>query len=183
MFKTLSTPLASGGRLSAAFRTDPAAPNPIRQAVRLMYVGAAVSAISLILSVISSFSLKNDLISANAQNLKDHKVTMSQIDSLATAGIVYAIVVGLLSIGLWIWMGKMCEAGRSWARISSTVFFALWSFYTWVNLNSLKGTSVTVTASLLVSLALLLGIWVIGAVAIYYLWRPISTAYFKAQAK
>jgi hypothetical protein len=181
MFKTFSTPLTSGGRLSAAFRTDPAAPPPIRTAVRVMYIGAAVSAISLILSVISSFSLKNDLISANQANLKDGKVTMSQINSLATAGIVYAIVIGLASIALWIWMGKMCEAGRGWARIASTVFFALWSFYSWVNINSLKG-SVTVTGSLIVSLALLLGLWLIGAVAIYFLWRPVSTAYFKSRA-
>ena len=32
------------------------------------------------------------------------------------------------------------------------------------------------------SLILILALWVIGAVTIFYLWRPASTAYFKAQS-
>jgi hypothetical protein len=173
-------PASSTARLVAFFTPDPGVPRPIQQAVRLMYAGAAVSTVSLILSIISSFSLKNDLISANAANLADHKVTMSQINSLATAGIVYAIVVGIASIALWIWMAKMNEAGRSWARITASVFCALWAFYSWVNINSLNG-SVAITVSLIISLALLLAILVIGVASIYLVWRPVSTAYYKAQ--
>ncbi len=173
-------PVSAVGRVAAFFRADPGIPRPMQQAVRLMYAGAAVSAVSLILAVVSSFSLKSDLVSANAANLKDGKVTMSQIDSLATAGIVYAIVVGIASVLLWIWMAKMNQAGRGWARISASVFCLLWAIYTWINVNSLNG-SVSVTVSLIVSLALLLGIFVIGVATIYLLWRPVSTAYYKAQ--
>lgn len=182
MFKTFSTSLASGGKLSAAFGTDPAAPRPIQQAVRCMYAGAAVSTISLILSVIFSFSFKSGLISANAQNLKDHKVTMSQITSFANEEIISQIVFGVIAVALWIWMAKMNGAGRSWARISSTAFFALFTIDTFITINSIKG-GVSVTASWLLSMALLLATWIIGVVTIALLWRPVSTAFFKAQVR
>ena len=181
MFKSITATLGSGAKLPAILRTDPGAPAPVRQAALWMYTGAAVNTISLILSVFGAFSLKSDLISANQQNLRDGKVTMAQINNLATASIVYAIVVGLAAIALWIWMAKMNAAGRGWARISATVFFGLWSIYAWININALKG-GMTVTVSLLISLALLLAIWVIGVGATYLLWRPVSTAYFRAQA-
>jgi hypothetical protein len=182
MFKTLSSPLASGGRLAAVFGTDPAAPRPIQQAVRFMYAGAAVSGISLILSVIFSFSFKSGLIAANQANLADHKVTMSQINSFANEEIVSQIVFGVIAVGLWIWMAKMNGNGRGWARIASTVFFGLFTIDTFITINSIKG-GVSVTASWILSMALLLATWLIGIGAIALLWRPVSTAYFKSQAR
>jgi hypothetical protein len=181
MIKSFSANIASGGVLPALLRTDPNAPVPVRRAAQAMYVGAGVSVISLLISVIGSFSLKSGLISANKQNLADGKVTMSQINSVATAGIVYAIVIGIIAVALWIWMAKMSGAGRGWARISSTVFFALWSIYTYINVNSLH-SGVTVTVAFLISFGLMMALWVVGAVAIYQLWRPVSTAYYRAQA-
>jgi hypothetical protein len=180
MFKTLSSPLDSGGRLSGFFATNPEAPRPVLQAVRLMYAGAGVSLISLILSVAFSFSFKSGLISANKANLADHKVTMSEITSFANEEIISQIVFGIIAVALWVWMAKMNGAGRSWARISSTVFFALFTIDTFITVNSIKG-SVSVTASWILSMALLLGTWVIGTAVIALLWRPVSTAYFKSE--
>jgi hypothetical protein len=181
MFKTLSSPLASGGRLSAAFGTNPDAPRPIQQAVRWMYAGAAVSGISLILSAIFSFSFKSGLVSANQQNLADHKVTMSQINSFANQEIISQIVFGVIAVVLWIWMAKMNGNGRGWARISSTVFFGLFTIDSFITINSIKG-GVSVTASWILSMALLLATWVIGVAVIALIWRPVSTAFYKSQA-
>jgi hypothetical protein len=179
MFKTLSSPLGSGGKLSAAFGTDPAAPRPIQQAVRFMYAGAAVSGISLLLSAIFSFSFKSGLVAANQANLADHKVTMSQINNFANEEIISQIVFGIIAIGLWLWMAKMNGNGRGWARIASTVIFALFTIETFITVNSIKG-GVSVTASWLLSIALLLATWVVGGAVIALLWRPVSTAYFKS---
>jgi hypothetical protein len=87
--------------------------------------------------------------------------------------------VGLVSIGLWLWMARMNEAGRTWARITASVFFGLWSLYTWSVLGELHG-GVTITATLIVSLILILALWVVGVATIFQLWRPSSTAYYKA---
>lgn len=158
-----------------------AAPAPVRRAVRLMQAGAAVSAVSLIVTVIASFSLKSDMISANAQKPTSQQLTASQISSTATGLIVYTVVVGLAAVGLWLWMARANGAGRAWARITATVFFALWTIYTYSVLGELHG-GVTVTATLIVSLVLILALWILGVAAIAHLWRRESTAYFKAQS-
>lgn len=173
---------AKPGRTGPADLTGPQAPPaPVHRAARLMQAGAVVSTLSLIFTVIGSFSLKHNMMTANAQKLQDHQITASQISSTATGLIVYTIVIGLVSIGLWLWMARMNEAGRRWARITASVFFALWSLYTYSVIGELHG-GVTVTATLIVSLILILALWVIGAATVFYLWRPASTAYFKAQS-
>jgi uncharacterized membrane protein (DUF2068 family) len=159
-----------------------APPVPVRRAVRLMQAGAACSTISLILTVIASFSLKSNMMTAGAAKLKAHQITASQISSTATALIAYTVIVGLFSIGLWLWMARKNEAGRIWARITASVFFALWSIYTYSVLGELTGGS-TITGTLLASIVLILALWVIGAATIYFLWRPASGAYFRAQSK
>src|ERR1700728_2446118 len=107
MFKSFTAsdkkPSARSGRAQPEGQGPPV---PVRRAVRLMQAGAVGSAISLIFTVIGSFSLKSNMISANAQKLKDHQITTSQISNTATALIVYTIIVGLFSIGLWLWMAR-----------------------------------------------------------------------------
>ena len=41
------------------------------------------------------------------------------------AELVVLVVVGLIGIGLWLWMAQKNKAGKNWARITSTVFFAI----------------------------------------------------------
>jgi uncharacterized membrane protein (DUF2068 family) len=167
------------GQERPAEPASPAIPATIRRAVRFMQVGAIGSALSLLFNVIGSFSLKSNMMTANAQKLKDHQVTASQISSTATALIVYTIIVGLVSIGLWVWMARMNEAGRSWARITASVLFALWSLYTYSVIGELHG-GVTITATLIISMVLIIALWVVGVATIFQLWRPSSTAYYKA---
>jgi len=186
MFKSFTAsdkkqPAKPGRTGPADLAGPPAPPAPVHRAARLMQAGAVVSTLSLIFTVIGSFSLKHNMMTANAQKLQDHQITASQISSTATGLIVYTIVIGLVSIGLWLWMARMNEAGRRWARITASVFFALWSLYTYSVIGELHG-GVTVTATLIVSLVLILALWVIGAATVFYLWRPASTAYFKAQS-
>jgi hypothetical protein len=76
-------------------------------------------------------------------------------------------------VALWIWMAQMNQRGRNWARITSTVFFALATLSAIGGLagGTLSGGSINRFYGLLV--------WVIGGVAIILLWRPSSTEYFK----
>ncbi len=183
MFKSLTASGTAGDRKRLARSlADPAAPPPVRRAVSFMLAGAAVSALSLIVSVIGSFGLKSAMMSAEAQKLRLHQITESQISNAATALIIYTIVVGLVSIGLWVWMARMNGAGRNWARITASVFFGLWSLYTYSILGQLNG-AVTITATWIVSLVLVLVIWAIGVATVFLLWRPASTAFFKGQSR
>ena len=167
------------GRGQPAQQAPLETPATVRRAVRFMQVGAVGGALSLIFNVIGSFSLKSNMLTANAAKLKDHQVTASQISNTATALIVYTIIVGLVSIGLWLWMARMNAAGRSWARITASVLFALWSLYTYSVIGELHG-GVTITVTLIISLVLIIALWVVGLATIFQLWRPASTAYYKA---
>jgi len=105
-------------------------------------------------------------------------LTASQLNSLATYYIASTIIIGLIAIGLWLWMAKMNTAGRSWARIVSTVLFALWSYYTWVSIGQTHGAT-----TLVVSTVIVLVTWLIGLASLFFLWRPASTAFYKAKAQ
>jgi hypothetical protein len=145
-------------------------------AVRLMLAGAAVSTVYLVFALIVTASIKTDLTRWNATVPKAKQLTASQLNSLATYYVVTTIIIGLISIGLWLWMAKMNTAGRSWARIVSSVLFLLWTYYTWVSIGQTRGA-----ATLVISTVIVLVTWLIGLVSLFFLWRPASTAFYKAK--
>jgi hypothetical protein len=87
---------------------------------------------------------------------------------------VVLVVVGLIGIALWIWMAQMNRRGRNWARITSTVFFAL---NTLGAIGGLAGGAVTGGS---VNRFYGIVVWVIGGIAIILLWQRTSSEYFKA---
>lgn len=187
MLKTFPAALGARVKLPAILRTDPSAPPTVKKAVRWMYAGSGLSAITLILTAISAISLiglKNSLMVQYAQELKDNKVTEAQINTFVSqlgTQTIEGIVIGAVMVALWIWMGKMNGAGLKWARITASAFFALWTIDTYLVVNSLKAGQF-VTGWQIVSLVMQLALWVLGMAAIALLWRPVSTAYFKAQS-
>ena len=75
----------------------PSEPPPsIQRAVVLMYVGAGLEVLGLIFNLITR-------------------------QGSTAAGIPGT----LIGIGLWIWMARANQAGKDWARITSTVFFGI----------------------------------------------------------
>ena len=74
-------------------------------------------------------------------------------------------------------MARANQAGRSWARITASVLFLLWTYQTYRGISGLK------TYLDLGALLIMLGIWGIGVGALYYLWRPESSAFFKPAAR
>jgi hypothetical protein len=65
---------------------------------------------------------------------------------------LFIVFFGLVLVALWLWMARAVGRGRNWARITSTVLFVL------------------------VSAALT---WLIGLAAVWLLWRPAASAFFK----
>ena len=143
----------------------PQPPSSVLNAVKLMYAGAAVSTVYLIVSLATIGNLKGDIRKAQP------KLTVSQVNSLATFLIASTIVLGLVGIGLWLWMSWANREGKNWARITSTVFFVL---YTIETLSTFAQTKA------ILALIFPLIAWLIGLGAVVLLWRPESTAYIKA---
>jgi hypothetical protein len=142
----------------------PQPPSAVLNAVKLMYAGAAVSTVYLIVSLATVGNLKGDIRRAQP------KLTTSQVNSLATFLIVSTIVLGLIGIGLWLWMSWANREGKNWARITSTVLFVLYTIET---------ISTFAQTKAILALIFPLVAWLIGLGAVALLWRPESTAYFK----
>ena len=148
----------------------PPAPAPVLTAVKLMYAGAAVSTVPLIIAL--AF-VGND------------------VNTLITR----AMVFGLAVIALWLWMARANGQGRNWARILSTVLFGLATLelisarpqypgdylgrfviggqvYSVIH----SGFGVTVLGLIVPVLT-----WLAGLAAVWLMWRPASSAFFKPQ--
>jgi len=136
-------------------------------AVRLMYAGAVVSAVSLVVGLATVGSLRNAL------HKSQPTLTPTQLHDLQTVVVVGSIAIGLISIGLWLWMALMNKAGKSWARIVATVLFGLDTLFLLLGV-----ARAGAAASSLVSVL----IWLIGLGAVVLLWRKDSTGYFTAQS-
>jgi hypothetical protein len=174
MFKSL---VASGRKLtsgSSQTSDGSAPPASMQWAVKLMQAGAAASTVYLIFSVAIASTVKSSLTKWNATQPKAKQLTSAQISTAATDLIVSIIIVGLISIALWLWMARKNNEGKTWARITSTVLFLLWSYYTYNSIASTRGA-----ATLIASTVIVLVIWVIGLGALFMLWRQESSAYFK----
>ncbi len=88
----------------------PALPDSMRRAIGLMWAGAGLSVVYCIVSGV----LTNDLITAQTTNTATYHGAF-------VGGVVFEAVI---QVGLWLWMLWKLQAGRSWARVLSTVFFA-----------------------------------------------------------
>ena len=159
-------PSAAGGGQVPEPAQRPAPPTSVQTAVRLMYSGAVISAISFILGLATLGNLKHTL-------QKDHpSYTTAHINSLVTASVVFIIVVGIIGVGLWVWMARMNLKGRNWARILGTVFFAI---DTLDLLGVFRGSASAISAVFAIVT------WLVGLGAVIMLWRRESTAYFKRE--
>jgi hypothetical protein len=145
---------------------QPPAPPSVLNAVKLMYAGAAVSTVSLIVSLVDISGTKAAIRKARPS------LSAAQVNQLNTFIISLAIISGVIGIALWLWMARANGQGRNWARIVSTVLFGL---------ATLDLFGVVSQPKTLLSLVFPLLTWLIGAGAVFLLWRGESTAFFHPQ--
>ncbi len=144
----------------------PPAPPSVLNAVKLMYVGAAVSTVSLVISLTDIGGTKAAIRKARPS------LTATQVNQLNTFIITLAVVSGVIGVALWLWMARANSQGRNWARIVSTVLFGL---------ATLDLFGVFSQPKTLLGLVFPVLTWLIGAAAVFFLWRPDSTAFFKSR--
>jgi hypothetical protein len=157
-------PYPSSGHTVEAER--PPAPATVLNAVKLMYTGAAVSTVSLIVSLVSISGTKSAIRKARPT------LTTAQVNQLNTFIITLAIISGLVGIALWLWMARANSQGRNWARIVSTVLFGLAT----LDLFGVISQPKTILGLIFPVLT-----WIVGLAAVVLLWRRASAAYFRPQ--
>lgn len=147
-------------------------PPPIKQAVMLMKVGAGLSLLGLLLSLLTMGSAKDIIRQAGVD--AGAPLTDDQLNGLATASIAFAVFAGLVGVGLWLWMAAANGKGRKWARVVSTVFFVL------SLLSAASGSVQGRTPAL--SLVLSLVTVALGASILFLLYKKESTAFYDGMA-
>ena len=142
----------------------PPAPRPVLNAVKLMYLGAAVSVAGLIASLADIGAIKPQL---RKQLPKD---TPAQIDQAFKGFLILALVYAGIGIGLWLWMARANGQGKNWARIVSTALFVL---NTLGLLESLRGPKTVI------ALVFPVVLWLVGLGVIGLLWQRESSEFFQ----
>ena len=142
----------------------PPAPQSVLNAVKLMYAGAAVSAVSLIISLTTIGGTKDAIRKARPS------LTPTQVNQLNTFIIALAVVSGVVGVALWLWMARKNGQGKNWARVLSTVLFGL---------ATLDMFGVLSQPKTVLGLVFPVLTWLIGLGAIVFLWRRESTEFFK----
>lgn len=152
---------------TSAARQDPAGTQPPRSvlnAVRLMYAGAGLSAVVVIVTLATIGGLRA------AIHAKYPHYSPSQIHTAEVGFVAIDVLSGLIAIGLWLWMAWANRRGRNWARYVSAVFFA-------INTLNLLGSFIQVhnVGTVIVAGA----VWLVGAGAITLIFNRESTPYYQ----
>ena len=140
-------------------------PPSVRQAVKAMYGGAAVSLIYLIASIATVGSTKT------AIEKRSPDLTASQVTTEQHVLLISAVAGGVIAIAAWILIARACQAGKNWARITGTVLFGIGTLDAFGGLINPVAVPVKILA---------LVIWLLGLIAVIRLWQAASSAYFKA---
>ncbi len=156
-------------------------PSSVRNAVRLMYAGAAIEVVNVILLVAIIHSLFQSFFS-QYQGVLGAFPQVGPIFAAVhwtEASILSTLVVAAaIRIGMWLWMASKNHAGRRWARILSAVLLGI---YTPVLIADLaRGLRLHAVISLGI---LETAIWLVGVCAVALLWRRESSEFFTTQSR
>ena len=147
-----------------------AAPTDVLTSVKLWFASIGVG----LLGGILGFALSDT--TAAVKKLADADtsgLTQAQLQAAVNVGLIVALVVTIIMLGLQILFVFKMKAGRGWARIVLTVLAALGAIST---LMSLSGGFTLSTAFSVVSLGLIIA-------AVVFMFRPAANPYFsKSQA-
>lgn len=142
-----------------------ARPKTMDNAVRLMQAGGVIALIGLVISLLDRSAIREAIEKAQPT------FTTSQVDAAVTTATVFAVIFGLIGAGLWFWMAAVNGKGRKWGRILATIFFVI-SVLSAIYAFSTPGAA----------LSKILGIvqFLVGAAAIYFMYRKESTEFYNA---
>jgi hypothetical protein len=143
----------------------PPAPAAVRNAVKVMYAGAAASLLGIVIDIITVGATKS-AIARRSPNM-----TASQVSSTQHVLVASFIIGGVIGAAVWIFLARACRSGKNWARITGTVLFAIATLDTVVGLTAPLAGLVKIWGVI---------VWLVALAAIVFLWRRESTAFFKA---
>jgi hypothetical protein len=142
----------------------PPVPPQIKNAVKAMYVGAAVTIAGVIIEILTVGATKN------AIEKRSPNLSVSQVNASERTLIIGFVVGGLIAVAAWIFHARACRDGKAWARITGTVLFGL------CTVDAIGSAVIPVAVAVKIWWPV---IWLTGLTAVIFLWQPACTAFFK----
>lgn len=139
----------------------PEPPRPVRSAVHLMYAGAALEAVALIIALVTISSLKLAMFPAHPAYTRPHTAEIARAVPL--------VVGALITIFLWLWMAWANRQGLGWARVLSATLFGINTLGLLISLLALRAP-----ADLIVDAV----IWLVGLAAVLLIFSKDSTPFY-----
>jgi hypothetical protein len=149
----------------AAARPVEQPPFSVRTAVKLMYAGAVLSLIDLIVTLATAGQLRHLI------HVAKPGLSAAKLDGAVHAQIASSIAIWLITIGFWVVMARTNQAGRGWARTVATVLCALSTF---------SFVEALLQPASLLSKLFFAPLWLVGVAATVLLWRPDTSDYIRA---
>jgi len=164
---------SSGDQAATAQLAGEPAPPSITNAVKLMYAGAVLSAISIIAAAVTANTIRPYIVK-HIRTVGGKPITAAQVTSLVHFEVGLSIAGGVVGLFLWLWMARKNGQGRSWARVLSSVLFVLCTLDL-VNIFRGGASGFSTAAAALT--------WLAGLGTIIMLWLPASSLYFTSQRR
>jgi hypothetical protein len=143
-------------------------PHTVTAAARLMYAGAVVTALSAVGNLFLSPALHREAQQAHPDN------TPAQVSAAVHVTLGADIVGAVIGITLWLLMARFCRQGRGQVRVAAAVLFGLDTVV--APLTALASAHAGHAWGIIPPVV----VWAVGLVTVIMLWRPESTAYFRA---
>lgn len=156
-------PYPGGSSAPEPSRKEP--PPSVVKAVWAMRAGMVASLVGIVLNLLSMGTARSAI-----RQLDPH-ATAAQITADQRMLIGESIAAGLIGAALWLWMAQSCAAGKAWARIMSTALFGVYTVAQIAAAATGAGGGPGEIYSIVV--------WLIGLVAIAFLWQRPSSEYFR----
>jgi hypothetical protein len=141
-------------------------PRSVLSAVRLMYAGAALELLALVIAVVTRANLKVAILARHPF------YNPAQVHHAEAARAVPLVVGALIAIGLWLWMAWANSRGKNWARILSAVFFGISTVDLFISFFVVRATATMIVGFV---------IWLVGLGAIVLLFRKESAPFYRHQ--
>jgi len=142
-------------------------PASVLTAVRLMYAGAAVNLVNVLVSLAGINLIKTAFET-------QHPLAQDSAQGAATLAAAGVIISGAVGIWLWLGLASATRKGRRWPRTAGTILLGLDTIGLLATLGRAGIPAVKVFGVL---------IWLIGLMAVISLWRRTSSEYFAASRR
>lgn len=141
-------------------------PRSVLRAVRVMYAGAVLEVLALVVALLTRSRLRFAILTRHPAYSAAHLHSAEVVRTFPRA------LGAVIAIGLWLWMAWANGKGHNWARVLSAVLFGINTLSLLASFFLVRGA-----AALIIGLV----IWLVGLAAIVLIFSRDSGPFYNQQ--